>query len=140
MYQIKGTVNSDNAAALEKDIMSLLPKELDATELEYISSAGLRVLLKLAKAVGQITVYNVNSDIYEIFSSTGFTAMMNIIKKPREISLQNAELIGVGANGRVYRLNAEQIFKLYNSVSNPPEKIRREQKSARETPVIKISL
>lgn len=52
MYQIKGTVNSDNAAALEKDIMSLLPKELDATELEYISSAGLRVLLILAKTVG----------------------------------------------------------------------------------------
>ena len=132
MYQIKGTINSDNAAALEKDIMSVLPNELDAAELEYISSAGLRVLLKLAKAVGHMTICNVNRDIYEIFSTTGFTAMMDIIKKPREISLENAELIGAGANGRVYRLNGEQIVKLYNPVSNPPEKIRREQKSARE--------
>ena len=51
MYQIKGKINSNNAPEFEKEIMAALPSEIDAAELEYISSAGLRVLLKLRKTV-----------------------------------------------------------------------------------------
>lgn len=49
----------------------------------------------------------------------------------REISTEGLELIGAGANGRVYRLNEEQIVKVYNSLTNPYEKIEREKKVAR---------
>ena len=132
MYQLKGKISSDNAPQFEKEIMAVLPTELDASQLEYISSAGLRVLLKLTKAVGDVTICNVSSDVYEIFDVTGFTNILNIRKKVREISIENAQLIGAGANGKVYRLNTEQIVKIYNRVSNSPEKIRREQLSARE--------
>ena len=48
MYQIKGKIDSNNAPEFEKEIMAVLPTEIDASGLEYISSAGLRVLLKLA--------------------------------------------------------------------------------------------
>ncbi len=56
--------------------MAAMPVELDASELEYISSAGLRVLLKLKKAVGELTILNVNSEVYEILDITGFTSML----------------------------------------------------------------
>ena len=52
MYQIKGKIDSNNAPEFEKEIMSAKPAELDAQELLYISSAGLRVLMKLRKEVG----------------------------------------------------------------------------------------
>ena len=56
MYRIKGKIDSTNAAEFEKELIEAKPTELDASQLEYISSAGLRVLLKLTKAVGEVTV------------------------------------------------------------------------------------
>ena len=56
MYQIKGKIDSNNAGYFEKKIMAVMPKEIDASELNYISSAGLRVLMKLKKAVGDVTM------------------------------------------------------------------------------------
>ena len=132
MYRIKGKIDSTNAAEFEKELMAAKPAELDASELEYISSAGLRALLKLAKAVGDVTVNNVSSGVYEIFKVTGFTEILAVNKKLKEINVDNAELLGAGANGRVYRVDEERIVKVYNKkISNPPEKIRREQESAR---------
>ena len=133
MYRIKGKIDSTNAAEFEKELMAAKPAELDASELEYISSAGLRALLKLAKAVGDVTVNNVSSGVYEIFNVTGFTEILAVNKKLKEINVDNAELLGAGANGRVYRVDEERIVKVYNKISNPPEKIkiRREPESAR---------
>ena len=131
MYRIKGKIDSTNAAEFEKELMAAKPAELDASELEYISSAGLRAILKLAKAVGDVTVNNVSSGVYEIFNVTGFTEILAVNKKLKEINVDNAELLGAGANGRVYRVDEERIVKVYNKISNPPEKIRREQESAR---------
>ena len=131
MYQIKGKIDTTNAAEFEKDLMAAKPAEIDASELEYISSAGLRVLLKLAKAVGDVTIHNVSNEVYQIFEVTGFTEILNVSKRLKEINIDNAVLLGAGANGRAYRLDDERIVKVYNKISNPPEKIRREQESAR---------
>ena len=131
MYRIKGRIDSTNAAELEKELMEAKTKEIDASQLEYISSAGLRVLLRLSQAVGDVTVSNVSREVYEIFDVTGFTKILTVNKKLKEINIDNAILLGAGANGRVYRLDDERIVKVYNSISNPPEKIRREQESAR---------
>lgn len=131
MYQIKGKIDTTNAAEFEKHLMAAKPAEIDASELEYISSAGLRVLLKLAKAVGDVTINNVSNEVYEIFEVTGFTEILNVSKRLKEINIDNAVLLGAGANGRAYRLDDERIVKVYNKISNPPEKIRREQESAR---------
>ncbi len=131
MYQIKGKIDSSNVAEFEKEIIAAKPAEIDASQLEYISSAGLRVLLKLTKTMDDVTVENVSSEVYEIFEVTGFTQILTVNKKLKEISVREDNLLGAGANGRVYRLDDERIVKVYNRISNPPEKIRREQESAR---------
>lgn len=113
MYQIKGRINSTNAPEFEKEIMAALPTELDAAELEYISSAGLRVLLKLKKAVEDVTIINVSGEVYDILDITGFTSLLNVKKAIREIDLTGKEIIGKGGNGTVYRLDADTIVKLY---------------------------
>ena len=132
MYQIKGKIDSNNAGDFEKEIMAVMPKEIDASELNYISSAGLRILMKLRKAVGEVTISKVSSEVYEIFDVTGFTQLITVNKRLREITVDDTQLLGAGANGRVYRIDPERIVKVYNSVSNPPEKIKREQASARQ--------
>ena len=66
MYQIKGKIDSTNAAEFEKEIMAVMPKEIDASALQYISSAGLRVLMKLRKALDEVTIINVSSDAFGI--------------------------------------------------------------------------
>ncbi len=113
MYQLKGKIDSANAAELEKEIMAAKPAELDASELEYISSAGLRVLLKLAKAVGDVTVENVSSEVYEIFDVTGFTEILNVKKALRQIDITDKQMIGKGGNGTVYRMDNETIVKVF---------------------------
>ena len=130
MYQIKGKIDSTNAAAFEKEIMEALPKELDASKLEYISSAGLRVLLRLKKTVGDVTVVNASSEVYEIFDVTGFTSILDVKKALREITVEGCEKIGEGGNGTVYRLDEDTIVKVYKS-NVGIEEIDRERDYAR---------
>lgn len=130
MYQIKGRIDSTNAPEFEKELMTALPTELDASELEYISSAGLRVLLKLTKTVGDVTIADVSSEVYEILDVTGFTSLLNVKKALREIDLTGKEIIGQGGNGTVYRLDADTIVKMYKP-DYPIETIEREQRYAK---------
>jgi anti-sigma B factor antagonist len=54
---------------------------MDCSELEYVSSAGLRVILKAQKlmnAQGTMKVMNVNETIMEVFEITGFADILNI--------------------------------------------------------------
>ena len=50
----------------------------------------------------------------------------------REISVEGLQLLGAGANGRVFKLNDEQIVKVYNPLTNPFEKIEREKEVAKK--------
>ena len=118
MYQIKGKIDTTNAAEFEQELMAAKPAELDASELEYISSAGLRVLLKLAKAVGDVTVSNVSSEVYEILDVTGFTEILNVRKAMRKVSVKGLEKIGEGGNGIVYRLDDDKIIKVSKETGN----------------------
>ena len=115
MYQIKGKIDSNNAPEFEKEIMAALPTEVDASQLEYISSAGLRVLMKLRKAVGEVTLHNVSIDVYEILDVTGFTSILTVKKALREISVEGKTILGKGGNGTVYRLDDETIVKVYSA-------------------------
>ena len=117
MYQIKGKIDTTNASEFEKEIMAAKPTEIDASQLEYISSAGLRVLMKLRKTVGEVTVRNVSSDVYEIFDVTGFTSILNVKKALREVSVEGCEVIGAGGYGTVYRIDEETIVKVYHTAS-----------------------
>ncbi len=60
--------------------------------------------------------------------------MADIVRRGmmREISLEGLQMIGAGANGRVFKLNEEQIVKVYNPLTNPYEKIEREKEVAKK--------
>ena len=134
MFRLTGRIDSGNAAEFEQKLMKAASPDmvLDAVELEYISSAGLRVLMRLRKQLGKkIPVRNVSSEVYEIFEITGFTELLDVKKRLREITIDGCELIGKGGNGAVYRLDQETIVKVYYGISNPLEKIERDRKVSR---------
>ena len=83
--KITGMLDTETAPELEALLDSVLAGvnelTLDLEELEYVSSAGLRVILKAQKlmnAVGQMKVIHVNESVMEIFEITGFTSILTI--------------------------------------------------------------
>lgn len=82
---ISGRLDTTTAPELEKTLDSVLDgtKELvfDMAGLEYISSAGLRVILKAQKtmnAQGSMKLTGVNDSIMEVFDITGFLDILTI--------------------------------------------------------------
>ena len=66
---------------LEPELDGTKKLVLDLSALEYISSAGLRVLLAAAKTMeeqGEMTVRNVCRDVMDVFELTGFADFLNI--------------------------------------------------------------
>ena len=83
--ELVGRLDTNTAPALDKTITSDLedPKKLvlDFKGLEYISSAGLRVLLgaqKKMQKVGTMKLVNVCEDVMEVFEMTGFSDILTI--------------------------------------------------------------
>ena len=139
IIELIGRIDSTNAPEIEKSILKAAadnPKAvpcIDAKKLEYISSAGLRVLMRLAKLIHEkLTIRDVSSNVYDILESTGFTEMMNVQKRLREMSVEGCKLIGKGGNGEVYRLNDETIVKVYQGERNTPEKIRQNREVTKD--------
>ena len=119
---LEGRIDSGNATQVEKEILGLMDenpgKEIafDAEKLDYISSAGLRVLLKVQKAKAKpVMISTVSGEVYDIFETTGFTQLLNVRKKYRQISVDGCEIIGKGAYGTVYRLDEDTVVKKYES-------------------------
>ena len=82
---MSGRLDTLTAPELEKELDSDLEncKELilDMTELEYISSAGLRVILKAQKLMnskGFMKLTGVNESVMEVFEITGFSDILTI--------------------------------------------------------------
>ncbi|MBR5381951.1 MAG: anti-sigma factor antagonist [Oscillospiraceae bacterium] len=140
---LEGHIDSLNAADIEKEIERLRAENpaaaltLDCERLSYISSAGLRVILRLRKAVSDLKLVNVSSEVYEIFDMTGFTEMLDISKAYRVLSIEGCEVIGEGANGRVCRIDRETIVKVYLDPDSLAE-IHRERELARTAFVLGI--
>ena len=116
-----GRIDSNNAAQNEKEIFDQIAGAqgnaviLDASELEYISSAGLRVVLRVKKSVPEMKIVNVSSEVYEILEMTGFTEMLTVEKAYRVVSVDGCEEIGRGANGTIYRIDDDNVVKVYNN-------------------------
>lgn len=139
----EGHVDSVNAPELEREITAIREANpagsvvVDCEKLQYISSAGLRVILRLKKAVADTVLVNVSPEVYEIFDMTGFTEMMEIRKAYRVISVEGCEVIGQGANGKVYRIDPDTIVKVYLNPDALPE-IHRERELARTAFVLGV--
>jgi anti-sigma B factor antagonist len=80
-----GELNTVSAPDLEKvikdELVNVKSLVLDLAKLDYLSSAGLRVVLMAQKMMGKkggMVVKHVNSEIMDIFDMTGFSAILTI--------------------------------------------------------------
>ena len=118
-YQLPKSLSFDNFAEVEADILNQLEGHnydeivLDAKETNYISSAGLRVVLNLKKKYDKVSVINTSIEVYDIFEMTGFTNIVNVEKALREVSVEGCKIIGKGAHGIVYSTAPDTIVKVY---------------------------
>ena len=86
VYALEGRLDTVTAPDLENDLKDSLEGvtslTLDFSKLEYISSAGLRVLLSAQKTMnkqGEMKIVSVNDTIMEIFEVTGFVDILTIV-------------------------------------------------------------
>ena len=78
---ISGRLDTTTAPELEKelDFTGITSVEFDLADLEYVSSAGLRVILMVQKNMkGNFVLKNVKPEIMEIFDITGFSDILTI--------------------------------------------------------------
>ena len=141
---LEGRIDASNAAQAEEMIFAIKKENLakatvlDADNLEYISSAGLRVILKLRKEEPKLAVINVAPEVYEVLDMTGFTDMMTVEKAYPKMSVEGCEFIAKGACGAVYRYDDETIIKTYFAKDSLPE-IKQERENARRAFVLGIN-
>lgn len=134
-----GRISRENAEAVEKELMEIRKRHSDRPQLvfdfenlSYISSAGLRVLLNMAKKETQkIQIFNIPSAVYEILEDTGFVQMFETHKALKKYSMDGFTMIGSGANGEVYRVDKENIIKVFQK-NAPMETIARERNLAQQ--------
>ena len=134
----EGKIDSGNAKEWEGIINSALDKQpdaalvLDCGRLDYISSAGLRVLLAASRRLSTpVTLKNVSPEVYEILDMTGFTSLMKAERRLRFVDVSDCEIIGHGATATVYRLDPDTIVKVYE-IPDALNVIRKEQLRAKQ--------
>lgn len=81
----EGRIDTMSAPVFEKEVGELIEGVtdlvLDMTKVEYVSSAGLRVILKVQKVMfnqGKMKLIGVNESIMEVFEITGFSNILKI--------------------------------------------------------------
>ena len=132
---LSGHIDSANAEEVKSELFGKIgdaagPVTVDASGLEYISSAGLRILLQLRKKHAELHITDVSPEVYEIFDVTGFTQMMDVSRAYKKVSIDGCEVIGKGANGTIYRIDKDNVVKVYNN-ADALEDIQHEREVAR---------
>lgn len=140
---LKGEINSLTAEEVENEIMSVIkPVEFDKLVLNledvtYVSSAGLRVVLRLKQAYTNFSVEDATPSVYDVFQMTGFTNIMNVSKALVKIDVTGCEVIGEGYFSIVYRLDKDTIVKAYRRDTDIKE-VERELSMAKKAFILGI--
>lgn len=117
----EGEINSNNAEKVESKINEITSNNtfekliLNFEKLSYISSAGLRVVLKLKKQFANFEITEVNLEVYDILSMTGFTDIMDVKKALHKVDVTGCEIIGEGYFSIVYRIDKDTIIKVFKN-------------------------
>ena len=121
---LEGRLDTESSLKFEVEIAEVCKENphtslvLDACELQYIASSGLRTILKLAKSEKNFKIENMQPEVYSVFEMTGFSRIISITKALRKIDLTKCERIGFGGNGAVYRVSEDEIVKVnYNPIT-----------------------
>lgn len=81
---VEGDIDTTSSAMLDKAVEECLPQcsriVLDMADVKYVSSAGIRSIIKIRKLVGSnnLVLRNIRSNIMEIIKMTGFADRLNI--------------------------------------------------------------
>ena len=83
----EGKINSYNADDVEREIDELLQKNeakairIDMADVEYISSAGLRIIVRIKQQYDDTVLKRVPNGVYDIFEMVGFPNLIKIERK-----------------------------------------------------------
>lgn len=141
--KLDGRLDAVTAPSLDAKLVLDGVRELvlEFAKCHYVSSAGIRSVLKahqaMAKAQGKMVVTNVSPHVREVFDLTGLSDMITIGKKTREISLEGLELLSAGVCGECYRLDHETVVKL-NFPRIAEDVVEREKRFAREAFILGV--
>ena len=139
----EGDLNSYNADNFEKEIEEIVTNQsfktlmLDFSSLRYISSAGLRIILKLKQRFDDVHIIEASLEVYDVLTMTGFINIMDVKKALKRVYISGAQVIGNGFFSTVYRIDKDTIIKVFNRVSDP-EQIERELKLAKQAFILGI--
>jgi len=94
LLAVEGRIDSSTSSALEKKLIALIDNDrvkdviMDFSAMDYISSAGLRVLLMAAKKAGKlggkVVLVGLNSNVKEVFDISGFSNIFSIFASQEE--------------------------------------------------------
>ena len=141
---LEGRIDSGNAEEHQKAIFDLIRANedlqlvFDARDLNYISSAGLRVLLKARKTKGEkLKIENVSDSVLEILTVTGFSDLFDITKKRRTVFLERSDALSRSINGAIYKQSDDNILKVFRKDVSLRE-IEKERASAHTALVLGV--
>lgn len=134
---LDGRLDTASVPAVEQQIEQLLLQTpqvesivIDAQKLEYISSSGLRIMLKYKKRYDNFSIINASLEVYNVFEMSGFSRIMNISKALRKIDLSNMKVLASGGMGAVYKISEEEIIKV-NHIAGSDEELADEMRRAK---------
>ena len=140
--KIKGMLDTATAISVDAELRSELGKvanvnsiTIDASEMTFISSSGLRIMLTLRKMYPRFKITEVQADVYNIFEMTGFTKMMDITKALRKKNVDGCPEIGRGGVGIVFRTGPDEITKVFREGTSL-EEVTKEISMAKESFVL----
>ena len=132
---LEGRIDSSNVAQWEAEANEAITAHpapalvLDCSDLLYISSAGLRMILRMAKKEKDLKVVNVSREVYDIFDMTGFADMLDVKRALRKLPVEDRPLIGQGSVGTIYRYDDETVLKVYRPQTPMEELIKERERS-----------
>lgn len=117
---ISGRIDTANAPKVDqllaeqlKEVASNEVIKLDFADVDYISSSGLRIVLKYKKLYPHLEVINANLEVYNIFEITGFARIISVHKALRQVSIAGLKQIAKGGVGVLYRLDEDTVIKVF---------------------------
>ena len=140
---LEGELNSYNADEKEKEINDEIHNKsfstlvLNFSNLQYVSSAGLRIILKLKQKYDDTRIEEASLEVYDVLSMTGFVNIMKVSKGLKRIDVSNTKVIGEGFFSKVYRIDKDTIIKVFLRTSDAGQ-IERELKLAKQAFVLGI--
>ncbi len=144
LIHLEDRITSENAEEIKAELVKAVEDNpdltvvFDAQNLKYISSAGLRALLKVRRMKNKnIEVRNVSDEVLEVFTVTNFSDLFDISRPLRAIYLRHSPLTFRGMNGDIYRLENDTMVKVFNR-GVPLSEVKKERENTHKALVCNV--